>query len=290
MTLVPRLVAAVALGVATLASAPAARAAESYDNCTGVISSLPVIITTPGTWCLKGDVATAMMSGSAISVQSNNVTIDCNGFKIGGLGAGLNTATYGIEAFNRTNVTVRNCTVRGFYWGVVLSSAVGGYLVEDNRFDGNTSAALLAFGEGTTIRDNQILHTGGSTQFSEYLTYGIYAGGTSHIVGNQVLDVFAQPGELGNVAYGIRLDNAIGGLIADNVIADVYRESPGSARSIYVYGSRGVTIRDNAVTAATNGETMGITCPDDDSVAIGNTVAQFDAPLSACLDGGNIIY
>lgn len=290
MSLVPRLVAAVALCFATLASAPAARAAESYDNCSGVISSLPAIITTQGTWCMKSDIATAMTSGSAISVQANNVTIDCNGFKLGGLAAGLNTATYGIEAMNRNNVTVRNCTIRGFYWGVVLSSAVGGYLVENNRFDGNTSSALLAFGEGSTIRDNQVLHTGGSTQFNEYLTSGIHASGTSHIVRNQVLDVSAQPGELGNVAYGIRLDNAIGGLIAENVVADVYRASPGSARSIYVYGSRGVTIRDNAITAATNGETTGIICPDDDSVALGNTLAQFDTPLSACLDGGNIVY
>ena len=65
-----------------------ALAAESYDNCTGYIESLPASISTQGTWCLRKDLATGMASGNAIEVKANNVVIDCNDFKIGGLAAG----------------------------------------------------------------------------------------------------------------------------------------------------------------------------------------------------------
>src|SRR5690242_4309124 len=89
----------------------AAAAAESYDNCSNTISSLPAVIATQGTWCLKGDLSTAITSGTAITINTNNVTIDCNNFKLGGLAAGAGTSTYGIFASNRLNATVRHCNV-----------------------------------------------------------------------------------------------------------------------------------------------------------------------------------
>ena len=41
------------LVLALAAAAPAAQAAESYDNCTGFIDSLPATISTHGVWCLR---------------------------------------------------------------------------------------------------------------------------------------------------------------------------------------------------------------------------------------------
>src|SRR4249920_1444376 len=82
-----------------------AHAAQSYDNCTGFITSLPATISTQGTWCLKQDLATAVTTGSAILINTNNVTIDCNDFKLGGLGAGLATLANGIYSLNRVNAT-----------------------------------------------------------------------------------------------------------------------------------------------------------------------------------------
>src|SRR5690606_14034939 len=86
----------------------AARAAQSYDTCTGFIDSLPATINSQGTWCLRGNVSTAITSGNAIEVAANNVTIDCNGFKIGGLGGGVATRTWGIVANERFNLRVNN--------------------------------------------------------------------------------------------------------------------------------------------------------------------------------------
>src|SRR5688500_982965 len=114
------------------AAMPTARAAESYDNCTGFIDSLPATISTQGTWCLRKDVSTSMTSGIAITVAANNVTVDCNDFKIGGLAAGNDSSAFGIFT-DRQNVTVRHCSIRGFFYGIYLIGA--GNLIEDNLLD-----------------------------------------------------------------------------------------------------------------------------------------------------------
>ena len=91
-----------------------AGAAASYDTCKGFITSLPAIIDTAGTWCLNKDLSTASSNGTAIAINSDNVTIDCNGYKLGGLAAGEGTLETGIGGYDRRNITVRHCNIRGF--------------------------------------------------------------------------------------------------------------------------------------------------------------------------------
>ena len=106
-------VSALALATLALSMAPdASHAAQSYDNCTGFIDSVPATITTQGTWCLRKDLSTSIRFGDAITVDANNVTIDCNDFKLGGLSAGPGTKAFGIAGRERQNITVRNCNVR----------------------------------------------------------------------------------------------------------------------------------------------------------------------------------
>src|SRR5688500_8114044 len=83
-----------------------ALAAESYQNCAGFIDTLPAVITSQGVWCLRKDLSTAMIAGAAIDIQANNVTIDCNDFKVGGLAAGAATNAYGVSTF-ALNATLR---------------------------------------------------------------------------------------------------------------------------------------------------------------------------------------
>src|SRR5450756_2016927 len=79
-------------------------------NCTA-ITALPAVITVQGIYCFTGDLTTAMTIGSAIDIQTNNVVLDLNGFKLGGLAAGPGTLASGIFANNRQNITIRNGTV-----------------------------------------------------------------------------------------------------------------------------------------------------------------------------------
>ena len=132
------------LVLAGLLSAPgAALAAQSYDACEGrFIDSLPATITTQGVWCFRKDLSTAITSGGAITIATNNVTIDCNDFKLGGLAAGAATAARGIQASDKLNATIRNCNVRGFYAGVYIDGTAraktAGHVIENNRFASNT--------------------------------------------------------------------------------------------------------------------------------------------------------
>src|SRR6187402_2679224 len=50
-----------AFALALSAAAPGtALAAHSYDGCKYTITTLPAVLTTQGTWCLKGDLATGI--------------------------------------------------------------------------------------------------------------------------------------------------------------------------------------------------------------------------------------
>src|SRR5450759_953036 len=107
-------------------------------NCTPS-TALPAVITVQGIYCFTADLATAMTSGNAIDIQTSNVVLDLNGFKLGGLAAGPGTSAFGIHAFDRQNITIRNGTIRGFRQAIVLddSGTSEGHLVEDIRADHN---------------------------------------------------------------------------------------------------------------------------------------------------------
>src|SRR6478735_8356973 len=138
-----RLLTAAIVSLPLLALSTPALAAPSYDACTGFIPSLPTTITQQGVWCLNKDLATAITTGDAIAINTNNVTIDCNGFKLGGLLAGLGTQTTGIHANGRSNITLRDCNIRGFAVGVSLEGSSGsGHRIERNRVEGSTFAGI----------------------------------------------------------------------------------------------------------------------------------------------------
>src|SRR5262245_55252905 len=123
-----------AIAVLALAFAVAGSAHAETTNCTP-ITTLPYVITVQGVYCFTGNLATAMTSGNAIDVQTSNVTIDLNGFKLGGLAAGFGTSANGIHANQRQNITIRNGIVRGFRAGVFLEDSSftvsQGHVVED---------------------------------------------------------------------------------------------------------------------------------------------------------------
>src|ERR1051325_11632199 len=100
--------------VALVGAATPALAAESYDSCSGFIDTIPATITTQGTWCLQHNL-TSPPGTHAVDIQADNVTIDCNGFKIGNVPAGIDTGSIGIFADSRADINVRHCTILGFH-------------------------------------------------------------------------------------------------------------------------------------------------------------------------------
>jgi Periplasmic copper-binding protein (NosD) len=213
-----KLAASLLVLLALVLSAVPARA--ETVNCTH-ITSLPAVITVQGVYCFTGDLSTAMTSGNAIEIQTNNVVLDLNGFKLGGLAAGLGTGAFGIHAFNRQNITIKNGTVRGFRRAIVLENADAGasqgHLVEDIRADQNTEMGIRVEGSGNIIRNNQVVATAGSTFFGPNVdATGILVSGLGpRVLNNDVIVTVAQGS---GIARGIFLISVTGGLAVNNRI------------------------------------------------------------------------
>lgn len=271
---------------AALASVPtSARAAESYDNCKGFIDTLPATINTQGTWCLRKDLNTNLESGEAIDVVVNNVTLDCNDFKIGNLLAGAGNSATGVRALDRSNFTVRNCNVRGFGYGVALLSSGTGNVIEDNRVDSSRRFGIFDSSSSSTIRRNFIndtvslgqavgIVTSGNHDILDNTidtvsgaggnTYGILVSATddSTVRGNRVRTVVAS--ELDALAYGIRVNDAFSyAMVADNFLS-----------------SGGASVLP---------DTIGIGCNASNTFVRDNVMGGFGSSLQTCFDdGGNV--
>ena len=265
-----------ALPIAALAAAlsfPAtSRAAESFDACTATIVSLPAVLSSSGRYCLVGDVATAMASGNAIDINANNVTIDCNGFKIGNLAAGAATQTAGV-LMHRLNGTVTGCHFRGFK-APVIGVGAHGARIENNVFEGGRYYGLYLAGDGTTIRGNRFVDIGGTVGGE-----AIRVDGSGEIRDNLIDGVTTASGSAtGITGYGdfVVIDNTIRGLVGPTTDNAVGISFSGEDTQVF--------IERNHLQARVD-EGTGVNCP---PVAIfrDNSVIGFAAPWSGCTDHG----
>jgi len=261
-----------------------AEAARSYDNCTGFVDSVPAVITTQGTWCLRADLSSALASGNIIQIATNNVTLDCNDFKLGGLAAGPGTLAIGVSITGRNNAVVRNCNIRGFLDGVSINGG-GGHLVEGNRFDGNTVAGIRIVNADGTLRDNLVQDTGGSTASTSF-AYGIIGqNGSVDILDNTIWQV--QPLAENGIGAGIYTQGQVKSVIGRNRVRDA--RGNGGAPDLGIYAqSAGITIiHDNVVIGPERPSSIGIFCSNNRATASGNLLSGHVAPILDCASVGN---
>ncbi|WP_167284944.1 right-handed parallel beta-helix repeat-containing protein [Marilutibacter alkalisoli] len=262
-----------------------AKAAQSFESCTGFIDSLPATISTQGVWCLRKDLSTAITGAAAIQINANNVTIDCNHFKLGGLSAGAGADASGIAATNKHNITVRHCHVRGFYSGVFLSG--GGHVVENNRFDRNTSAGVDVSGDRSVVRHNLILDTGGSSLFEGEAT-GIRTMGEVDVLDNTVSGVSpinSNSDFSWSYATGIYAAHNTSGSINNNRVRGLRLPGMGAMFGIAIVQGSRVAVRNNDISGLGSG--TGIDCSDDTSIAVANVINGFTVPIAVCADNEN---
>jgi hypothetical protein len=264
-----------------------ALAAQSYDNCTGFIDSLPTTISSPGTWCLRKDLSTAITEGRAIAIDADDVTVDCNHFKLGGLVAGPATKADGIRSFQVDHVTVRRCNVRGFSTGIDLTSGIG-HRVEDNRLEGNTSTGINVRGYDATVARNLVRNTGGSTVFTGTAT-GIMAWNSVDITDNTVSGVDALPNAQGTrVINGIKSYEAEASRVAGNRVRGI----PAAAQNAFVAG---LSVQQADSLDVLGNEFIGpgqtaVTCSGPGTRVSDNIISGFTSAMNSCTDaGGNDI-
>ena len=229
--------------------------AETVD-CTPV-TSLPATIDSQGIYCLTGNLATSQTSGYAITITANNVTLDLNGWKVGGQAAGTDTNAFGIFS-TATNVTVKNGIVRGFSFGIRLMGR--GAVVRDMLVDQNTRFGIYVEGQGAVVEHNQVVDTGGSTTST---VVGIIATGVGSTVSNNTVSGVTAVGSNGE--WGISVNGA-NSTVRDNVVSDEVK--PTGAASYGLYQTQ--------------------------SIAVNNTVSNFVYGIYTTISGGiyahNTVY
>jgi Subtilase family/Calx-beta domain/Peptidase inhibitor I9 len=216
---------------------------------------LPFTITTQGRYCLERNLSTAIASGNAITIESDFVTVDLRGFKIGGGSAGPGTQANGIYARNRRNLTIRNGNVRGFLRAVFLEDDSGtltasqGHLVQALRADENTRAGIEVQGRGNVVERNQVSATTGTAAFGpDADTFGIrVAGALARVRDNDVTDTLPVGAGTGTA---VELSAATGAIVERNRIAG---PSPASTCGVRALTGSDVMVLGNHVTGTTSG-------------------------------------
>jgi len=222
--------------------------AEETTVCTP-ITSLPAVITTQGVYCFNQHLSTAMSSGTAISIEANNVTINFNGYKLGGLAAGASTQAVGVSATNRDNIVLLNGNIRGFRQGIVISGGAGHKII-GNTLDGNFQAAILVSGAYTLIENNDILNTGGAV--GEYI-YGINVGSASSVVRNNYISgIFSDSDKS---VFGINTTNDYN-IVTNNKLLSGLTPNVNSYGLYVGSGSHGSIFIGNQVTSFDTGITV----------------------------------
>jgi hypothetical protein len=192
--------------------------AESLQ-CT-TISSVPLTISAPGSYCLTGDLA--ISSGTAINIQSDNVVLDLNGHTLSGPGGSASTT--GIFSNMRRGVRVHNGTLRGFLNGVLIDDhnspfTYGGvssrHEVNDLRVEG-AYTGISVVGSYSSVHHNIVI---GSAQIGIFTaTISGTGSGAVNVLANQVFNTGST--SAANPVYGISA-GGMGSLIQDNVVANL---------------------------------------------------------------------
>jgi hypothetical protein len=203
---------------ALLALFVCASAQSESLQCTA-IASVPLTISVPGSYCLTGNLASS--SGTAISIQTDNVVLDLNGHTLSGPGG---TSAIGIASNMRRGLRIRNGTLRGFGNAVLIDDhnspfTYGGvssrHEVNDLRVEG-AYTAITVVGSYSSIHNNTIMDSAQYGIFSATISGA--GSGAVNILSNQIFNTGTA--SAANPVYAISAGGT-GSLIQDNAVANL---------------------------------------------------------------------
>jgi hypothetical protein len=199
-----------------------------------VIYRAPFTISEPGYYRI---ITNLESSTHGIFVESDDVTIDFGGFQITNVNENKEVAEdTGLLINNRQNITVRNGTIDGFYYGIQINNGKdnGSNIFEDLKIRNSSHIAIRAITKNSIIRNNIISQTYGSGK--EY-TYGIYVEGPGVIIQqNSIFGTYPSPGR--SEAVGISMTNTgRGSVVESNIITNSKDLESGRTFGIWIGGN-----------------------------------------------------
>ena len=205
-------------------------------------ADIPLTISTPGSYYLTEDVTS---SGTAINVAVDDVTIDLAGYAVVGTDSAL--LYHGIYMNGRSNVEIRNGTVRDFYNGIYAYGVTSGnHRIINVRVVSNVTGGIVLDGTGHLVKDCTISENGDSA-FSH--VYGIRTGTGSTVTGNTIS---YNGNSASHSVHGIHAYN--GSTVTGNTVSNNGSSADGDVRGILANGSTvtGNTVFKNAHSAEGN--------------------------------------
>ncbi|MDT8450581.1 MAG: right-handed parallel beta-helix repeat-containing protein [Wenzhouxiangellaceae bacterium] len=151
----------------------------------GDASGAPIQITEPGSYILTSDLS-VNVNTTAILIQTDDVTLDLNGFTISGpvsctddrpTNCNQSGIGIGIDAGGQTNVTIRNGVVRGMGSAGVVANGRGARIT-DLTVSENAGDGLLLSGSGALARGVSATLNGAS---------GIVSGGAATVMDSHAI-------------------------------------------------------------------------------------------------------
>ena len=165
------------------------------------ILNLPIVINQPGHYCLAQNY---YYTGDthAIIIKASHVTLDLNQHKIELTPRNPSNRISGIYSYNAHELIIKNGRVSGFMYGVYLAdskgsntgigSTSGNYLIEHLVLTNNLFRGIRLEGVHQIVRNNIIVHTGGSSVYNNSFAMGIeIIGPKARIEHNRIIDTHA---------------------------------------------------------------------------------------------------
>jgi len=145
-------------------------------------------------------------SGNGLSIGSNSVVLDCNGYSIRGDATGN-----GIENNGYNNVVIKNCNVQNFINGIILSNANSNVL-QNNTANSNALGIVLSNSSNNNITQNRArFNSDSGIQLITYSRDNILSG--NDFTNNNIRSVYLFPDIASRFfeCHNTILDSNIGG-------------------------------------------------------------------------------
>jgi hypothetical protein len=245
------------------------------------ITAVPYTISVAGKYCITGNLTMAA-AGNAITINTDNVTLDFGGYELAGVGIGQ-PSNSGVILVNRSNIVIRNGSIRAFDSGIYSVTGLN-VAVEDMSIRSVGTGISTEHGSHYSFRRNRIfdaLYRGIS--LSQSLPFLINAQDqVANVSYNEISAVGGVNQASSSVVYGIYAHHNVS-IVSNNKITGVR----GAAGSAGIYLARGGVAVENTILAAA----IGIGCePNAPSEKAVRNVTGFGTPAGFTYCIGNENY
>jgi parallel beta-helix repeat protein len=211
------------------------------------------------TYTLTGSITS---DADGIVVERSNIIMDGNGYTLQGSRA---LHSNGINLIGRSSVTIKNTTVKAFYYGIRLDYSSNNSIVGNNPTDNYFGIVLHADSVYNSISGNNIT--------TSFYGYGIYLNGSSN-------HNWISENNITNNSYGVYLNAPSNNSISGNSIA-------ASVHGVYLGSSSNNSINGNSITKSSQN---GIWLRSSNYTSIsGNNITNNSDGVSLEYSSSNII-